>query len=191
MATSTIKDSRTDPKAPGKSAPAKDAAEAEVTPAPRKKRGLLKVLLLLLPLLGAAGGGAWYFLQAQEPAAAKPGAPKTAAAKAVSSKPPVFVTLDPFTVNLQHEDASPQYLQVGLALKVADAAVVDAIKLRMPEIRNRVLLLLSSKKAGDIMTLEGKQTLSAELTREISQPLAGSVPAPALDSVLFTSFVIQ
>jgi hypothetical protein len=27
--------------------------------------------------------------------------------------------------------------------------------------------------------------------REISQPLAGSVPATGIDSVLFTSFVIQ
>jgi flagellar FliL protein len=74
---------------------------------------------------------------------------------------------------------------------VSDSAVADAIKLHMPEVRNRVLLLLSGKRASEISTPEGKNTLSGELMREIVQPLAGSVPAPALDSVLFTSFVIQ
>lgn len=191
MANTATKQSKTAPKAPPQQRPDTDADEA-AQPARKKKRSLPKILLLLALPLGGAGGGAWYILQDQEPAAApKPGAAKAATAKPVSSKPPVFVTLEPFTVNLQHEDASSQYLQVGLALKVTDAAFVDAIKLHMPEIRNRVLLLLSSKRASEISTAEGKKTLSTELTREIVQPLAGRAPAQALDSVLFTSFVIQ
>jgi len=190
MANTATKQSTTAPKAPPRQEPDTDVEQA--APPAKKKRSLLKIVLLLTPLLGGAGGGVWYFLQDEEPVAPlKPAAAKTATAKPVSSKPPVFVALEPFTVNLQHEDASPQYLQVGLALKVADTAAVDAIKLRMPEIRNRVLLLLSGKKASEISTSEGKKTLSAELTREISQPLAGSVPTQGLDSVLFTSFVIQ
>jgi flagellar FliL protein len=190
MATTT-KQSKPDPKAPAQQEPGANADEA-AAPA-RKKRGLLKIVLLLTLLLGSAGGGAWYFLQEHEPAAeGKPGTAKAAkAAKAAAAKPPVFVTLESFTVNLQHDEAASQFLQVGLALKVNDAAVVDAVKLRTPEIRNRVLLLLSSKKASDISTLEGKQSLSAELMREISLPLAGAVAAAAIDSVLFTSFVIQ
>lgn len=186
MAKSIPKDSKTDPKAPEGAAADTDAAAAP----PKKKRGLIKILLLLLALLAAAGGGAWYFLQEQPPAAkGKAGAAKSA--KAVPAKPPVFVALEPFTVNLQHEDGAPQYLQTGLTLKVADEAAADAVKLHLPEIRNRVLLLLSGKSAGEISTLQGKQSLSAELTREIALPLAGSVPATAIDAVLFTSFVIQ
>jgi flagellar FliL protein len=182
--------SKTDPKAPVKDAAGTDAKEAAAPP--KKKRSLLKILLLLALVLGGAGGGAWYFLKDDQSAAnGKPGAAKAATAKAVPLKAPVFATLEPFTVNLQHEDASPQYLQVGLALKVADAVVVDAVKLHTPEIRNRVLLLLSGKKASEISTSEGKQSLSKELMREIGQPLAGSVPAAGIDSVLFTSFVIQ
>lgn len=190
MANTATKQSRTAPKAPPPQQP--DTGVEEAAPPAKKKRSRLKTMLMLTSLLGGAGGGAWYFLEEHEPATApKPGLAKAATAKPVSSKPPVFVTLEPFTVNLQHEDASPQYLQVGLALKITDAAVADAIKLRMPEIRNRVLLLLSGKRASEISTLDGKKTLSAELTREIIQPLAASVPTPWLDSVLFTSFVIQ
>jgi flagellar FliL protein len=188
--TTTTKQPKADPKAPAKQKP--DAKAEEAAASPKKKRSLLKIVLLLTLLLGGAGGGAWYFLQDHEPAASgKPVAAKAATAKAVPVKAPVFANLEPFTVNLQHEDASPQYLQVGLVLKVADAAVADAVKLHTPEIRNRVLLLLSGKKASEISTSEGKQSLSKELMREISQPLAGSVPATGIDSVLFTSFVIQ
>ena len=190
MATAATKQLKTVPKTP---APQDAEIEVEETaPPPKKKRSWLKVSLLLTLLLGGAGGAAWYFLQDEQPAAApKPAAARTATAKSVSTKPPVFVALEAFTVNLQHEDASSQFLQVGLVLKVSDSAVVDAVKLYMPEIRNRVLLLLASKKASEISTSEGKTALSAELMREIVQPLAGRVPAQGLDSVLFTSFVIQ
>ncbi len=197
MATTATKQPKTEPKtAPKNSARQEPETGAGEAAAPAKsKRSLVKIALLLTPLLAIAAGGAWYFLQDQQPAeATKPGAAKgakAATAKQVPSKPPVFVTLEPFTVNLQQGDSSSQYLQVGLSLKVTDAEFVDAIKLYMPEIRNRVLLLLSSKSAGDLATAEGKKTLSAELAREILQPFAGKLPAPGLDSVLFTSFVIQ
>ncbi|HUX26032.1 MAG TPA: flagellar basal body-associated protein FliL, partial [Burkholderiales bacterium] len=147
-------------------------------------------LVLLTLLLGAAGGGAWYFLGGQQQATAHQTG-TAASAKTDSSKPPVFVTLKPFTVNLQQDDGAPQYLQVGLSLKLSDDRLVDAIKLHMPEIRNRVLLLLSSKKASEISTLEGKKALSKELLHAVAQPLSAGAPAKGLDSVLFTSFVIQ
>lgn len=191
MAKNTPRESKADTNASGKG---EAAAEDEASGPPPRKRSWLKIGLLLVLLLGSAGGGAWYFLRDQLAEGGKPGAGKAAGGKAVasvSSKPPVFVPLEPFTVNLQHDDLSPQYLQVGLSLKLTDSALIDSVKLHMPEIRNRVLLLLSSKKASDISTLEGKQSLSNELVREIGMPLAASAQGKGIDSVLFTSFVIQ
>jgi len=188
MASTSTKQSRTTTKAPARQAP--DTVEEEAAPPRKKKRGLPKVLLLVTLLIGAAGGGAWFFLGGQQAATPqKPG--RAASAKRVTSKPPVFVALEPFTVNLQGDDGSPQYLQVGLSLKLDDDGLVDAIKLHMPEIRNRVLLLLSSKKASEISTIEGKKALSSQLLREIARPLSAGGPVKGLDSVLFTSFVIQ
>jgi flagellar FliL protein len=179
MATTPPKNAKPDTRPGAKDAP-QAGAEIEATPA--KKSGKMRLLLLLLPLLMAGGGAGWYFMQ-------EPGEGKQA--KAAPAKPPVFVTMEPFTVNLQHDETLPQYLQVGLSLKLADANLADAIKLHMPEIRSRVLLLLSSKKASDISTPQGKTALSGELLREIGQPLAGRADAKSVDSVLFTSFVIQ
>ncbi len=195
MATSNPKDAKQAPKAKSdpKAKPESDGAADEAAP-PKKKGNLLKMLLLIVfPLLLIGGGAAWYFIgkappQEEKPVAGKAGPAK--AAKSTPSKPPTFVPLEPFTVNLQMED-SAQYLQVGLTLKTTDPAYTDAIKLNMPDIRNRILLLLSSKKASQISTLEGKQALATEIMGETAQALGGSVPSGGISSVLFTSFVIQ
>ena len=182
MASTAPKQLKTVPK----TAPQVHDADAEEAPPPKKKRNPLKLLLPLVLLLGAGGGGAWYFLHDQAPAKGDKAA--AAAAKAEDTKPPVFAALEPFTVNLQREDGAAQYLQVGLSLKLADSSLSDAIKLHMPEIRNRVLLLLASKKASEISTTDGKQKLAAELMQAIAQPLGD---AAGLEAVLFTSFVVQ
>lgn len=138
------------------------------------------VIASMLLLAAGGGGAAWYFMQAKDNPAA-PSKPKL----------PVFVNLETFTVNLQPEH-SEQHLQTNLTLKVEDAGAVDAIKLHMPEVRNRILLLLSNKTAGQLMTVEGKRKLAQELTAEINQQFAErKAGGQVAESVLFTSFVIQ
>ena len=196
MATTPSKDTKSSPKTKsdpkGKQEPG-EHAEGEAAPT-KKKRNLLKILLLIgLPLLLAGGGGAWYFLGNQPPPDEKAVAGKAGAAKAVKAgptKPAVFVPLEAFTVNLQLEE-SPQFLQVGLTLKITESTYTEAIKLNMPEIRNRILLLLTSKKASQIASLEGKQTLATEIMKDTALALGTSVPSGGISSVLFTSFVIQ
>lgn len=164
---------------------ARDKAKEEVKEAgepPKKKGKLLLILGVLLVLGGAGGGAAWYFTQL--------GA-KSAEHMEIKPKPPVFVTLETFTVNLQSDGESDHYLQVGIDLKVTDSTVVDLVKLHMPEIRNSVLLLLSSKSAGQITSLEGKQKLSEEIQVQVNKPLNAKATNKGVTGVYFTSFVIQ
>lgn len=128
--------------------------------APRKKSKLLLIGIVLAAVLGAAAA-AWFFMSAQG----------DADEQKVSSKPSVFLPVDQFTVNLQPEDGQ-QYLQVAMTLKLADQGVADAIKAHMPEVRSRVLLLLSSKKPSELVTLDGKTRLIDEIAREVEAPLA-------------------
>ena len=147
--------------------------------AEQKNRSRVLILMIVwgVLLLGAgAGGAAWYFGSLKE--------------GALLGKKPVFMSLDTFTVNLQSEH-SDQHLQTNLTLKVEDSSAVDLIKLHMPEVRNRILLLLSSKAASQIATVEGKKKLAAELAVEINQPFVEGSPGQSVESVLFTSFVIQ
>lgn len=162
--------------------PRKQPAQgAEAAPHAAKSKKTLIVIVAAVVVLAAAGGGAaWFFLQG------KGGAEHKEAPKAEQAAP-VFTTLDQFTVNLQGDN---RYLQVGIDLKLSDAKVNDAINLHKPEIKNGVLLLLSSKNADELSTLEGKQKLATELTETVNKPL-GLPPGQGVVGVFFTSFVIQ
>lgn len=162
--------------------PVEPEAEAPVVKKSRKK---LFVILAILILLSGGGAGAWYFLDQ--------GADTNAVADKAKPEPastPVFVVLDPFTVNLQSEGGD-QFLQVAFTLQVADQAEVDLIKLYMPQVRSRVLLMLSSKRASEISTLDGKKKLADEIIAQVKQPFNPKGASLGISNVFFTSFVIQ
>lgn len=167
--------------APVATPPKEDAAPAAP---PKSKRRLLLIVAIVLVVLAAGGGGAaWYFLRA-------PGDDKHAA-KAEKKAPPAFVTLEPFTVNLQQEDGAEHYLQVGIVYQVAESHAGDQMKAYMPVIRSRILLALSSKKPSDLTSLEGKQKLVNELVETARQSMPGETPERGIDGALLSSFVIQ
>lgn len=159
--------------------PAQETAAA--TPAAQPKKKLMLIVVVALVLAAAGGGATWFFLQGQG------GGAHQETPKAEEHKAPIFTTLDQFTVNLQGDN---RYLQVGIDLKVADSKVVDKINLHKPEIKNGVLLLLSSKNAEELATLEGKQKLANELTDTVNRPM-GLPAGQGVVGVFFTTFVIQ
>ena len=160
-------------------------SEAEETEKTKpNKKGKLIIILIVILALGGGVGGTWYYMQGQieEHEGDEPKIPK--------KKPTTFVELDIFTVNLQPEENN-SYLQVGLTIKAHETEVVDAIDGQMPEIRNRILLLLSSKEAAEISTIIGKQQLSTDITNEIKHVFDSEEMQNDIVGVLFTSFVIQ
>lgn len=171
---------RTAPKSAPKVVPIDEKAEA---PAPKKSQKKLFVILTALLLVLIAGGGAFYFLGDSDEPAAKSGQEPP--------KPPVFLPMDQFTVNLQADGLGDQFLQVAFTLQVADQEQLDAIKLYMPLVRSRLLLLLSSKKASEISGVDGKKKLSEEIIAQVKQPFTPQGAPQAVTGVFFTSFVIQ
>jgi flagellar FliL protein len=135
---------------PAKAAP----AEAEAPAKPKSKRLLLAAVGVLI--LGAIGGAGWYFMK---------GSSHTDEPKAAVVAEPTFMVLEPFTVNLQHEE-SDQFLQIGITLKVANMEQADKLRQRLPEVRSRLLFLLSSKRASELMPIEGKKKLAREIIVE-------------------------
>lgn len=177
-----------------------DAAPAE---APKKKGKLLIIIAVVVTLLVVAGG-AVFFLMSQghddEEAAAEAEAHESS--KVDPSHPPVFVNLEAFTVNLRPEGNIDQYLQVVAVLRVADAKDEETLKAYMPEIRHKILILLSGKRATELSSPEGREHLADEVKVAVNGVLGGGAPAKKGDghqgggdgpvqSVLFTSFIIQ
>jgi len=144
------------------------------------------ILFILIGLLSISTGigGTWYIMKDQSE-----GAETTVLDK---KKPITFIKLETFTVNLQSEDHEQhRYLQVELAVKVSETKVIDVIKEKMPEIRNQILLLLSSKNATEISNSEGKQQLSQDIAEAIRLKIEYEMLQDDIKDVLFTSFIIQ
>lgn len=167
-------------------------AEA-AAPAGGGNKKLVIILIALLVLVLAGGGAGAYFLLQDRGAAAEhddePAKPKKKKKKQ-DEGPPVYVAVDPFTVNLNPEEGE-QYLQLAFTLQVPDAEQSEVIKNNMPKVRSRILLLLSSKKASEINTPEGKTQLAKEILEQVNEPFQDRGDEQEVSEVLFTSFIIQ
>lgn len=176
----------------------KAEAKAEAAPADGGKKKLLIIIIALVLVLAAGGAGAaWFFLHKAPAATAAAEAEEEAPVKKSKSKhkgkpvAPVFVPVDPFTVNLQPDGNGDQYLQLAFTLEVEGLEEVELVKNNMPKVRSRVLLLLSGKRASEINTPEGKKQLGDEIVKLCQQPFEERGAQQDVTDVLFTSFIIQ
>lgn len=132
----------------------------------------------------AMAGAAYYYLGNGRMA------PQAAAAPAHVVEIPIFVALEPFTVNLQAE-GRPRFLHIGVTLKVSDAKSQEQVAQYLPEVRSRVLMLLSNRKPESLSTQDDKNLLSAEILKTLNKPFSpGQVPQK-ITNVVFTAFVLQ
>ncbi len=188
---------------------AKDAKPADdgVAEPPKKSKKLLIIILAVVLLVVLGGGGAAYMLlkkgdhseDGDEEVPEETTKSKKKDKKKEAHAAPVFVNLEAFTVNLVPETGD-QYLQVIVSLEIEDPAEEPTLKTQMPKIRNNLTLLLSSKKASELLTKEGKEQLAETLKDEINSVInppkknrKGEMVTPEgpVKSVLFTSFIIQ
>jgi flagellar FliL protein len=167
----------------------KAAPEPAVAPAKKSgKKGLILIIAVVMVLLGGGAGG-WVWWQKQHEAPAKGG--KDAKKDKADAAPPTFINIDQMVVNLA---GGEHYLQVAMVLSVANGEAGEVIKTYMPVIRNKVLLLLSSKTAEDLAKPEAKQQLAEEIlaqTREVLPPAKGDAEDKGIQAVLFSNFIIQ
>lgn len=104
---------------------------------------------------------------------------------------PIFVKVGPMTVNLRSDAYGHRYLYAGLNLKVRDEESREQILTHMPEVHNRLLLLLSAQSASELEQPNGKTELAAQIVALFDTPLAKGWPRPRVDAALFTDFIVQ
>ncbi len=161
---------------------AKDTAVEGVAEQPKSKKKLFIILAVVLALVLAVGGAAVMLLTKP---ADKHG--QHEAATEEDKTPPIYESLESFTVNLSGGDT---YLQVEIKLLLSDSDFQERLKQRMPEIRNDILNLLSSKQPDELSTAEGKASLAADIQADINGLLKVK-PEKGVKKVLFGSFLIQ
>jgi len=166
-----------------------EAAGDEVPPPKKSKKKLLIIVGVLVAAIG--GGAAWWFLKGGKPA--DPKAAEAAKKAELAAKPPLYTQLDKeITTALTRSDAEDHYLQIEIKMKVADEKVAERISQRVPEIRNALILLMSSKSAEDLKSVEDKQRLAAEMAAAINKVISSDKPdINGVQGVFFTSFILQ
>jgi flagellar FliL protein len=145
------------------------------------KKGMMKMLIIILPVLLVLIVGGFFaykmFL----------GGESAEAEKEKPVVPPPIINLSPFVVNLSDEGDYPRYLKVEFGLELRAGSNPEEVDERMPELRDVIIVLLSSKRSKDINTIEGKDRLRDEIITRINGRLTEAI----VGRIFFKEFIIQ
>lgn len=165
-----------------------ESASAEAKPAGKLKLIILGVLALLLAV-GLSVGGTWFFLHKSE--AGDTAEVATAEASGPVKKVAIYEELVPaFVVNFNHKGRA-RYMQVSVALMAREQAALDALKVHMPVLRNRLVMLFSGQDFESLITPVGKEMLRQQATASVQELAQKETGNPAVEQVLFTNLVLQ
>ena len=155
----------------------------ESSAAPRGIGGRLALICVCIVIAVASAAGAYFYLGSRSQ-------PKE---HQVEQKTPIFVNLEPLTLNLRKasENDDDRLLQLTITVQVGEKEHEELLKLYMPQVRNRMLLLLSSKSAAQIGDDEGKRQLMKDILAKLREPYSERGPEQRVMNVFLTSFVIQ
>jgi len=167
----------------------KDAKD-EIQP----KKSFLKFIILgvIVLVLGAGGYMGWsLFVKGKKEEIKKEEkikeAPKSYSKKK-NEKPRIAYPLDSVIVNLMDKaKVGKRYLKVRIVLEVGDEEGQKTVNSHMPQLKDTILLLLSSQSFSDINTMEGKIELKQLLVSKMNQILGEGI----VHRLYFTEFVVQ
>ncbi|MDQ7032289.1 MAG: flagellar basal body-associated FliL family protein [Desulfonauticus sp.] len=164
-----------------------------------KKGGKLKWIIIIFVLLGLLGGGGFFAykkffapkkkeeVQQQTEEAQQPEEKKTDDKQAEQQVGPTEIyTLPTLIVNLA-DPLGRRYLKISMDVELQNKKVVAELEKKLPQIKDSLIMLLTSKTFSDISTIEGKLELKNEIIARLTQILGkGKVL-----QVYFTEFVVQ
>jgi len=98
---------------------------------------------------------------------------------------PIY-SLDTFIVNLV-DPQGKKYLKVKMELELSSEELRMEVEKRLPQFKDTIITLLSSKTYEDVSSLEGKLQLRAELMAMLNQYLTSG----SIVNIYFTEFIVQ
>ena len=152
---------------------------------PKKGSGGKKKIIILLALILVLGGGgfaAYHFMFAKKKG--KSSANKPAAAE--QAVPGPLLHLKPFLTNLADQDRTA-YAKVDISLEFKPGTNTGNIKQFVPQIRNNILMIMSSKTSKEISSPEGMVSLRHQIARSLNVILG----AGTVTGVYFNNYLVQ
>ncbi len=174
---------------------AEENAAAKEAAADDKKVGGKPVLLYAIIILNTLGfaGFSWMFYQGKQKEAAKPSIEQVVHGEAEEQKVDQkkadefvgqTVPLETFLVNLSGSRGR-KLLKVNMELELEGASVASEIEKRKPQVRDIIIILLSSNTYGQISSPEGKEYLKEEVRDTVNSFLTKG----KIKRVMFTEFI--
>lgn len=99
----------------------------------------------------------------------------------------ILFPLDNFTANLAQGDGPRRFVRLNAVLKFNKDSSEEEFKARKPQIRDTIISILNSKRAEDLLKVEGKNYLKEEVKAAINSFL---VDGKVID-VFYVSFQIN
>ena len=165
----------------------------EATAPAKKGKGLL-IAIIAVAVIGMGVGA--YLLLGGKKASSGEGHGSEAEASATEGgghgegaaggKNSGIFNLEPFIVNLQ-DNSGTRYLKLTVNLELTDGANAAELTAQTTQVRDSLIILLSSKSYSDIGTVEGKYLMRDEIVARINQFLTKG----KVKTAYFTEFVIQ
>lgn len=131
----------------------------------KSKTSLLIIIFAVLALVSAVGFGVLFYLGKNKSSEGDAEVVK----HAVKKSAPVFLALDNMVVNLA-DPGGDKVAQVGIMLELIDSKATDRVKVYLPSIRSRILLLISQRESVELLSIAGKEKLAADILIEALRP---------------------
>lgn len=153
----------------------------------KKSKGkLLFLVAALLLLLGGGGFGAYTFYFQKPVETVEPAESATPEHQNLERLVGTMYPLEPFLVNIDDAEET-RFLKTALTLEFDGEEVQPEIEKRIAQVRDNILLLLSSKGFSDVRTSDGKYILREEILERLNSILVTG----QVNNVYFTEFVVQ
>ena len=163
-------------------------ADESATEAAPAKAGSGKKMMVLgfvgVLLLGGGGGAAWFFMDGQKEEGQKHA--KDDHGEEHAEEPGPVMELDPFLLNLADRDEL-RFLKVSIKLELDRPEEKTDYQVKVPAIRDALLVLLSSKESQLLRTVNGKRRIREEIMTRVN----GVMSKGKISNVFFTDFIIQ
>ena len=156
-----------------------EVKDAEEEKPPKKSK--LKLIIIAVVVLFIGAGGIYGYSKYNKGKEEKAETKKT-------EKVSIICPLNSFVVNLlDTQGVAKRYLKITMQLEIGKEEDRLLIENHNAQIRDIVLLLLSSQSLKEINTMEGKLELKQTLLARMNQILGDGV----VRSIYFTEFVVQ
>lgn len=101
-----------------------------------------------------------------------------------------YIEMKPFVANFI-SSGPLRFLKCEITIQVTSPAAHHAVNYHKAEIRHEILMLLSSKDAAQLETVDKQHILAQEALQKVQQVLLAEEGEAFVADLFFTSFVLQ